>query len=81
MISGSLHTRISSGTGLAGYLAFLSLIQVLNVFKVHLVLLVVFSGTSPLGKVESSSSVANLNHVDSGWTEREEWLAVCGAGD
>jgi hypothetical protein len=27
MISGSLHTRMSSGTGLAGYLAFLSSIE------------------------------------------------------
>ena len=78
MISGSLHTRMSSGTGSAGYLAFLSLIQALNVFKAHLVLLVVFSGTSPLAKVDSSSSVANLNRIDSGWTEREEWLATGG---
>ena len=35
-------------------------------------LLVVFSGTSPLAEVDSSSSVANLNCVDSGWTEMEE---------
>lgn len=76
MISGSLHTRMSSETGSAGYLEFL--IQALNVFKAHLVLLVVFSGTSPLAKVDSSSSVANLNRVDSGWTEREEWLATGG---
>ena len=37
-------------------------------------LLVVLSETSPLAKVESSSSVANLNRVDSGGTEREECL-------
>ena len=78
MISGLLHTRVSSGIGSAGYLAFLSLIQALNVFKAHLVLLIVFSGTSPLVKVDSSSSVANLNHVDLGWTEREEWHATVG---
>ena len=71
MISGSLHVRMSSGTGLVGCLAFCSFIQALKVFKAHLVLLVVFSGTSPLAKVESSSSVANLNRFDS---EREEWL-------
>ena len=64
-------SRMSSGTGLVGYLAFRSFIQLLKVFKAHLVLLVVFSGTSPLAKVESSSSVANLNRLDS---EREEWL-------
>ena len=40
----------------------------------RLVLLVVFSGTSPSAKVENSSSVANLNHEDLGWTEGEEWL-------
>ena len=78
MISGSLHTRISSGTGSAGYLAFLSLIQVLNVFKAHLVLRVIFSGTSPLAKVDSYSSLPSLNGVDSGWTKREEWLATGG---
>ena len=54
---------MSSGTGLA---EFLSPIQALKVFKAHLELLVVFSGSSPLAKVESSSSVANLNRIDSG---------------
>ena len=57
---------MDSQTGLAGYVAFVSFIQALKVFKAHLVLLVVFSGTSPLAKVERSSSVVNLNRVDSG---------------
>ena len=54
MTSESLHTTMSSRTGLAGHLKFLSLI----------LLLVVFTGTSLLAKVESSSSVANFNHGD-----------------
>ena len=64
MTSASLLTTMCSGTGLVGYLKFH---LALKVFKAQLVVLLVFSGTSPLiSELASSSLVEDFNHADLG---------------